>query len=119
MSGTLKGHKRGVWSVEFSPVDKVLARCVSTAALQISLTLIVITESQCFSNWVYDDSAAGDKTIKLWSLTDMVCLKTFEGHTNSVLRVKFINHGMQLMSRWVNSCYITQTVSELCVPDCS
>lgn len=26
--GTLRGHKRGVWGVEFSPVDK----CVATAS---------------------------------------------------------------------------------------
>lgn len=28
--GTLKGHKRGVWSVEFSPVDQVVASAGDT-----------------------------------------------------------------------------------------
>jgi len=64
----LHGHSRGVWCVEFSPVDQCMA------------------------------SSSSDKTIKLWSLTDFTCLKTFEGHTNSVLRVSFITKGMQLIS---------------------
>lgn len=44
---TLKGHKRGVWCVEFSRVDKILV------------------------------SSSGDKTIRLWSVTDFTCLKVF------------------------------------------
>ena len=43
--GVFRGHKRGVWCVAFSPVDLVLA------------------------------TSSGDKTIKLWSLTDFSCLK--------------------------------------------
>ncbi|GAA5977982.1 hypothetical protein JCM11641_004347 [Rhodosporidiobolus odoratus] len=64
--GTFKGHKRGVWSVKFSPVDQCLA------------------------------TASGDRTVKLWSLQDFTCVKTFEGHSNSVLRVDFLTRGMQL-----------------------
>lgn len=43
--GTFKGHKRGIWSVKFSPADQ----CVATAS--------------------------GDRTIKLWSLADFTCVK--------------------------------------------
>ncbi|GAA5899168.1 hypothetical protein JCM8208_003024 [Rhodotorula glutinis] len=64
--GTFKGHKRGVWSVKFSPVDQCLA------------------------------TASGDRTVKLWNLNDFTCVKTFEGHSNSVLRVDFMTRGMQL-----------------------
>lgn len=64
----LKGHKRGVWSVEFSPVDQ----CVMTAS--------------------------GDKTIKIWAISDGSCLKTFEGHTSSVLRASFLTRGTQVVS---------------------
>jgi U3 small nucleolar RNA-associated protein 13 len=64
----LKGHKRGVWCVRFSPVEKVLV------------------------------SASGDKTIKIWSAEDYSCLRTFEGHTASIKQVVFINAGMQLLS---------------------
>ncbi|PWN51000.1 WD40 repeat-like protein [Violaceomyces palustris] len=65
---TCKGHKRGVWSVKFSPVDLALA------------------------------TASGDKTVRLWSLKDYSCVKIFEGHTNSVLRLQFASAGMQLFS---------------------
>jgi len=64
----LRGHKRGVWCVEFSPVDQ----CVMTAS--------------------------GDKTIKIWALSDGSCLKTFEGHTASVLRASFLTRGTQFVS---------------------
>ena len=40
------GHKRGVWSVDFSPVDKVLV------------------------------SASGDASLKVWSVSDFSCLQT-------------------------------------------
>jgi len=65
---TLKGHKRGVWCVEFSPVDQAVL------------------------------TASGDMKIKIWSLTDGSCLKTFEGHTASVLKCSFITRGTQLIS---------------------
>jgi U3 small nucleolar RNA-associated protein 13 len=62
----LRGHKRGVWSVQFSPVDQ----CVLTGS--------------------------GDATVRLWQLTDGACLKTFEGHGASVLRAAFISAGTQV-----------------------
>ncbi len=43
--GTCKGHKRGVWSVKFSPTDRVVV------------------------------SGAADRTIRMWSLDDFSCLK--------------------------------------------
>ena len=67
--GTLRGHKRGVWCVQFSPVDQCLA------------------------------TGSGDSMIRLWSLSDFTCLKTLEGHTNSVLQIVFVSRGMQLLSR--------------------
>ncbi|KAA1107819.1 U3 small nucleolar RNA-associated protein 13 [Puccinia graminis f. sp. tritici] len=83
LSGILKGHSRGIWSIKFSKHDPY-----------------VITGS-------------GDCTIKLWSTDrklskhseaeDAVdgfgsCLKTFEGHSNSILRLDFINFGQQIVS---------------------
>lgn len=43
--GSFKGHKRGVWSVKFSNTDQCLA------------------------------TASGDRTVKLWSLSDFSCIK--------------------------------------------
>ena len=50
--------------------------------------------------------------IKLWALSDFTCLKTLEGHTNSVLQVHFLTHGMQLLSRYTNTDY----TKVICVP---
>jgi WD40 repeat protein len=36
--------------------------------------------------------------VRLWSVVDYTCLRVFEGHTASVLTVKFANKGMQLLS---------------------
>lgn len=65
---TLRGHKRGVWAAQFSPVDQAVA------------------------------TASGDKTLRLWALADGTCLKTFEGHTASVLRLNFLSAGTQARS---------------------
>ncbi|RLV91716.1 U3 small nucleolar RNA-associated protein 13 [Spathaspora sp. JA1] len=59
--GILKGHKRGLWDINFYKFDKLIV------------------------------TASGDKTVKVWSLIDFSCKKTFEGHTNSIQRVKFFN----------------------------
>lgn len=69
--GILRGHKRGVWSVRFSPKD----------------TPTVTTNAGTSTNRGLVVTGSGDKTVKLWSLSDFSCLLTFEGHTNSVLKV--------------------------------
>lgn len=66
--GVLKGHKRGLWDINFCKFDKLIA------------------------------TSSGDKTAKLWSLNDFTCTKTFEGHTNAVQRVKFFNKNQQIIT---------------------
>jgi U3 small nucleolar RNA-associated protein 13 len=68
--GILRGHKRGVWSVRFAPKDIPI---ISATAGSSSSRGVIAT-------------ASGDKTVKLWNLSDYSCLVTFEGHTNSVLK---------------------------------
>ncbi|KAI5865454.1 U3 small nucleolar RNA-associated protein [Durotheca rogersii] len=75
VQGILKGHRRGVWSVSFAPP--------STPVLQgeqgsVAGKGVILTGS-------------GDKTVKLWNLVDYTCLRTFEGHSNSVLKVVWLN----------------------------
>ena len=84
----LRGHKRGIWSVEFSPVDQ----CVITAS--------------------------GDKTIKIWAISDGSCLKTFEGHTSSVFKVQFLTRGAQFVSCGKKAfflCYLLRKCDHLLV----
>ncbi|KAK2949283.1 putative U3 small nucleolar RNA-associated protein 13 [Blattamonas nauphoetae] len=57
---TLKGHRRGIWALSFSHIDRLLA------------------------------SASGDSTIRVWNLADYSCLRVLEGHSGAVLNVAFL-----------------------------
>ena len=62
--------------------------------------------SLVFPEWFgknYARYASGDKTLRLWALADGTCLKTFEGHTASVLRLNFLSAGTQV-STACNAC---------------
>ncbi|KAL5003888.1 WD40-repeat-containing domain protein [Aspergillus recurvatus] len=72
--GVLRGHKRGVWSARFSPKG----------------TPIISADAKSSTNRGMIITGSGDKTVKLWSLSDYSCLLTFEGHTNSVLKVLWL-----------------------------
>ncbi|KAF1996114.1 WD40 repeat-like protein [Amniculicola lignicola CBS 123094] len=67
--GILRGHKRGVWAVKFAPKDSQVPGSNNKG--------IIATGS-------------GDKTVKIWSLSDYTCLLTLEGHSNSVLKLAWI-----------------------------
>ena len=76
VQGILRGHRRGVWSVAFAP--KETPSISSEDGSASSSRGLVLTGS-------------GDKTIKIWSLNDYSCLRTLEGHTNSVLKVLWVS----------------------------
>ncbi|KAL8985954.1 MAG: hypothetical protein Q9205_000464 [Flavoplaca limonia] len=73
VQGILRGHRRGVWSVMFAPKDIPAISGDSTGPASTRHGVVL--------------TGSGDKTIKIWSLTDYSCLRTLEGHTNSVLKV--------------------------------
>ncbi|KKF95826.1 putative U3 small nucleolar RNA-associated protein 13 [Ceratocystis platani] len=75
VQGILKGHKRGVWTVRFAPpkMPSVLGEEGSVAGRGLVMT------------------GSGDKTIKLWNLTDYSCIRTMEGHSHSILKVAWLN----------------------------
>ena len=75
VQGILRGHRRGVWSVAFAP--KEVGSISGDNGPASSNRGLVLTGS-------------GDKTIKIWSLNDYSCIRTFEGHTNSVLKVLWV-----------------------------
>jgi U3 small nucleolar RNA-associated protein 13 len=72
--GVLRGHKRGVWSVAFSPPGLPGLTTTGEGGGASTARGMVVTGS-------------GDKTVRIWNLTDYSCLRTFEGHVNSVLKV--------------------------------
>ncbi|MCJ1435955.1 U3 small nucleolar RNA-associated protein 13 [Xylographa pallens] len=72
VQGVLRGHRRGVWSVKFAA--KETPPITGDSGPASSSRGLVLTGS-------------GDKTVKIWSLSDYSCLRTLEGHTNSVLKV--------------------------------
>ena len=74
VQGVLRGHKRGVWSVRFAPKDTptIIGESGPTAGKGLILT------------------GSGDKTIKIWNLSDYSCIRTFEGHSHSVLKVTWL-----------------------------
>lgn len=75
VTGILRGHKRGVWSVRFSPAGTP-PLSLPDGGSSGSRGLLV--------------SGSGDRTVKVWSLSTYTCLQTFEGHSNSVLKVVWL-----------------------------
>jgi U3 small nucleolar RNA-associated protein 13 len=75
VQGVLRGHRRGVWSVKFAPKE----------------TPIIIGDNGPAAGKGLILTGSGDKTLKIWNLSDYSCLRTFEGHTNSVLKVAWLN----------------------------
>jgi U3 small nucleolar RNA-associated protein 13 len=74
VQGILRGHRRGVWSVKFSPKDTPTITGETGPAAGRGLVL----------------TGSGDKTVKIWNLSDYSCIRTFEGHANSVLKVAWL-----------------------------
>lgn len=75
VQGILRGHKRGVWSVKFAPANTPVIQGDKGAVAGKGLIL----------------TGSGDKTVKIWSLSDYTCIRTFEGHSNSILKVAWLN----------------------------
>ncbi|SPQ21823.1 3f4284b2-204d-4317-929e-52585b2b2074 [Thermothielavioides terrestris] len=75
VQGILRGHKRGVWTVRFAPLH---TPAIHGEQGSVSGKGVILTGS-------------GDKTIKLWNLSDYTCLRTFEGHSHNVLKVVWLH----------------------------
>lgn len=73
VQGILRGHRRGVWAVSFAPKEAPPILGESGVASTSRRGLIL--------------TGGGDKSVKIWSLEDYSCLRTLEGHTNSILKV--------------------------------
>ncbi|KAJ4344239.1 U3 small nucleolar RNA-associated protein 13 [Ascochyta clinopodiicola] len=67
--GVLRGHRRGVWTVKFAPKTSQVPNSGNKGLIA---------------------TGSGDKTVKIWSLSDYSCLLTLEGHSNSVLKLAWL-----------------------------
>ena len=67
---TCTGHKGSIWGVDFSPIEQILA------------------------------TSSRDGTVKLWNVgvAGTPCIRTFEGHEQSVMTCRFLGNGLQLLS---------------------
>jgi U3 small nucleolar RNA-associated protein 13 len=74
VQGILRGHRRGVWSVKFALKDSPTITGETGPATGKGLVL----------------TGSGDKTVKIWNLSDYSCIRTFEGHANSILKVAWL-----------------------------
>ncbi|KAJ8344989.1 hypothetical protein SKAU_G00291820 [Synaphobranchus kaupii] len=77
---TEKAHDKDVNSVAVSPNDKLAASGSQDRTVKVVA------------------SASADGSVRLWGLQDFSCLKTFEGHDASVLKVIFVSRGSQLLT---------------------
>ncbi len=69
--GVLRGHRRGVWTVKFAPKGTNVPNTASKGLI---------------------GTGSGDKTVKIWNLSDYSCLLTLEGHSNSILKLAWLPH---------------------------
>lgn len=61
----LKGHRKNVWDIQFSPVEKQLV------------------------------SVSGDMLVKVWDLNEKgKCLATLQGHQDQLVKVQWLNMGL-------------------------
>lgn len=67
--GVLRGHRRGVWTVKFAPKESQVPGSGGKGLIA---------------------TGSGDKTVKIWNLSDYSCVLTLEGHSNSVLKLAWI-----------------------------
>ncbi|KAJ7675342.1 U3 small nucleolar RNA-associated protein [Mycena rosella] len=110
---TLKAHEKDINALDVAPNDRLLVsgsqdRTANVYAIEYGagaggraarggLKLLGTCKGHKRGVWAVKFGRA-ERTVKLWNLDDFTCVKTFEGHTNSVLRVDFLNMGMQLVS---------------------
>lgn len=87
----LRGHRRGVWTVRFSPrAVAAIAPTNTTPAAAAVTAAAALAPAPTSSARGYLVTGSGDKTLKIWSLADYTCLRTLEGHSNSVLKAVWL-----------------------------
>ncbi|WGV25281.1 NACHT domain-containing protein [Halotia branconii] len=107
---TLEGHQTAVWSVSFSPIEKILA----TGGYDHRIKIWDLHNGKCLKTLTENDSwlrsvsfspngkilASGstNKIIRLWDIHTGECLKTLTGHTKTVLSVSFSSDNQILAS---------------------
>lgn len=110
----LSGHRRGVWDIQFAPVDQVrynlLHITINVMALALNLVFALLNSHQSMyldcKNLFADLklylqavlTASADATLRIWSVKDGLCIRTFLGHGASILHARFSAEGLRIVS---------------------
>ncbi|GIY32726.1 transducin beta-like protein 3 [Caerostris extrusa] len=114
--GTLRGHKKGVWCVKFSPVDLAVATSAETiriwSLLDYSCLKVFdgheasILQVTFLSRGTQLLSSAADGIINLWSIKNNICIKSFAEHSERVWTIATSSTEDYFASGGADSCLI-------------
>ncbi|KAG1688003.1 Transducin beta-like protein 3 [Nymphon striatum] len=99
--GIMRGHKRGVWCVEFSPIDQVSIITFTFEGHDCSVLKIAF-----LTRGMQLLSSASDGLLKLWNIRQDECVKTLDGHEGKVWTLAITSDENFLMTGAADSSII-------------
>ncbi|RDX88628.1 Transducin beta-like protein 3, partial [Mucuna pruriens] len=79
------------------------------------LVLVVVFKRHKKRIWSFVVTVSGDKTIRMWAISNDSCLKKFEGHTSSVLGALFVIRATQIVSCGIRLSVVDFVLSDILI----